>query len=50
MLKKNHGFMLHAGWAALLIPLVATAFLGFRPWMGGERYFDPELAQGEASI
>src|ERR1700681_2199714 len=24
----------------------ATAALGFRPWAGGELYFDPEVAQG----
>jgi high affinity Mn2+ porin len=24
----------------------ATAALGFRPWTGGELYFDPEVAQG----
>ena len=24
----------------------ATAALGFRPWIGGELYFDPEIAQG----
>ncbi len=24
----------------------ATAFLGWRPWAGGELYFDPEAAQG----
>ncbi len=24
----------------------ATAFLGFRPWAGGELYFDPEISQG----
>ena len=24
----------------------ATAAFGFRPWQGGEAYFDPELAQG----
>lgn len=23
-----------------------TAFLGFRPWQGGEAYFNPEIAQG----
>jgi high affinity Mn2+ porin len=23
-----------------------TAFLGFRPWQGGEAYFDPEVSQG----
>jgi high affinity Mn2+ porin len=23
-----------------------TAFLGFRPWQGGEAYFNPEMAQG----
>ena len=26
--------------------LTATAGFGFRPWQGGELYFDPELAQG----
>src|SRR5690349_10748188 len=26
----------------------ATAFLGWRPWSGGELYFNPEVAQGVA--
>jgi high affinity Mn2+ porin len=28
--------------------LTATAYFGFRPWVGGEIYFNPEVTQGQA--
>ncbi len=32
--------------AEKMYTLTATAFLGFRPWQGGEVYFNPEMALG----